>query len=463
MSLYKQLQEQLIKEYEPMTGSEYRTQMSKVKSKDKGVRKAVSHTLDKKKSKHTDHYKDHPDVKRANKYMSTEEKKNCGCGKDPCITYGKQEESVERDADFKMTKRVMPDGRVKMVKQGRKETEVSKKSSKEDEKDIQELSTDLINKVAKQRRINTGRALAKHDDRRDPEYKKAVKKQQRNVDLNFRAGARKIDKFRKSLSKEGADLRPVGKSSDYAKYAAQDKAKRLKKQAKEELSPDVKATMDSIKKQQKARKDAINKYTSKGQLPPAGTIAKSLTNESEMYDLMKKSADLRRQKRRQQQAAGAANLQKKVDKVGDALKKGSSYLRTKLGMKEEAELVEYKKRKIKDSGEEREHIIMQLRNAIDLKGRSKIQFATGRPQQIPLEHIRAALHVHDNVIKKSADKLRYMKAIEKSPQHLKRMTQGVLKGTPAMKTAKLRQSPKKPQRLSKSGIYFNPNWDSDGR
>ena len=105
MSLYKQLQEQLIKEYEPMTGSEYRTQMSKVKSKDKGVRKAVSHTLDKKKSKHTDHYKSHPDVKRANKYMSTEEK-NCGCGKDPCETYGKQEESVERDADFKMTKRV---------------------------------------------------------------------------------------------------------------------------------------------------------------------------------------------------------------------------------------------------------------------------------------------------------------------------------------------------------------------
>ena len=434
MSLYKQLQEQLIKEYEPMTGSEYRTQMSKVKSKDKGVRKAVSHTLDKKKSKHTDQHKNHPDVKRATKYMSTEEK-NCGCGKDPCETYGKQEESVERDADFKMTKRVMPDGRVKMVKQGRKETQVSKKSSKEDEKNMQELSTDLINKVAKKRRMNTSAALMKHGDRRDPDYKKAVKKQERNRSLTFRAGAKKIDKFSKALSKSIN---------------------------KEEVSPDVKATMDVIKKQQKARKDAINKYTSKGQLPPAGTIAKSLTNESEMHDLMKKSADLRRQKRRQQQAAGAAVLQKKVDKGVAAVKKGVSTVKKKLGLGEQ-QLVEYKKRKIKDSGEEREHIIMQLRNAIDLKGRSKIQFATGRPQQIPLEHIRAALHVHDNVIKKSADKLRYMKAIEKSPQHLKRMTQGVLKGTPAMKTAKLRQSPKKPQRLSKSGIYFNPNWDSDGR
>jgi len=33
----------------------------------------------------------------------------------------------------------------------------------------------------------------------------------------------------------------------------------------------------TIKKQQKARRDAINKYTRKGQLPPSGTIAKSMT------------------------------------------------------------------------------------------------------------------------------------------------------------------------------------------
>ena len=49
------------------------------------------------------------------------------------------------------------------------------------------------------------------------------------------------------------------------------------------LSPDVKSTMDSIKKQQKARRDAINKYTSKGQLPPAGTIAKSMSERTSKY------------------------------------------------------------------------------------------------------------------------------------------------------------------------------------
>ena len=41
--------------------------------------------------------------------------------------------------------------------------------------------------------------------------------------------------------------------------------------------------MDSIKKQQKARRDAINKYTSKGQLPPAGTIAKSMSERTSKY------------------------------------------------------------------------------------------------------------------------------------------------------------------------------------
>ena len=49
------------------------------------------------------------------------------------------------------------------------------------------------------------------------------------------------------------------------------------------LSPDVKSTMDMIKKQQKARRDAIHKYTSKGQLPPAGTIAKSMSERTSKY------------------------------------------------------------------------------------------------------------------------------------------------------------------------------------
>lgn len=89
-------------EEEKMTGSEYRQQIAKVKSKDKGVHKAVTHILDKQKSKHTKHYKDHPDVKRAKSYMKVgEENKNCGCGQDPCITYGTQKETTVMSGDKK--------------------------------------------------------------------------------------------------------------------------------------------------------------------------------------------------------------------------------------------------------------------------------------------------------------------------------------------------------------------------
>ena len=53
---------------EKMAGQEYRTQMSKVKSKDPAIRKAISNIYDKKPGKDVDH----PEVKAAKKYMKTE-------------------------------------------------------------------------------------------------------------------------------------------------------------------------------------------------------------------------------------------------------------------------------------------------------------------------------------------------------------------------------------------------------
>lgn len=53
---------------EKMAGQEYRTQMSKVKSKDPAIRKAISNIYDKKPGKDIDH----PEVKAAKKYMKTE-------------------------------------------------------------------------------------------------------------------------------------------------------------------------------------------------------------------------------------------------------------------------------------------------------------------------------------------------------------------------------------------------------
>lgn len=56
------------KNEEKMAGQEYRTQMSKVKSKDPAIRKAISNIYDKKPGKDIDH----PEVKAAKKYMKTE-------------------------------------------------------------------------------------------------------------------------------------------------------------------------------------------------------------------------------------------------------------------------------------------------------------------------------------------------------------------------------------------------------
>ena len=93
---------------------------------------------------------------------------------------------------------------------------------------------------------------------------------------------------RKKTRKESFSI--VFKEADgcwdgYKKAGMKKKGKKLVPNCVPEakLSPDVKSTMDSIKKQQKARRDAINKYTSKGQLPPAGTIAKSMSERTSKY------------------------------------------------------------------------------------------------------------------------------------------------------------------------------------
>jgi hypothetical protein len=125
------------KNEEKMAGQEYRTQMSKVKSKDPAIRKAISNIYDKKSVKDIDH----PEVKAAKKYMKTEA-------------------------------------------------------------NLQELSPELIKKVAHKRNVNVSMAGSEADyDRRDPDYQKAAQKQARNQKLRFSAGAKAANKIGKALSK----------------------------------------------------------------------------------------------------------------------------------------------------------------------------------------------------------------------------------------------------------------------
>ena len=145
----------------------------------------------------------------------------------------------------------------------------------QNEENINELSTDLINKVAKQRRINTHSAYTKHDDHRDPEYKKAAEKQKRNEKLTFSAGARKIGQFQKSLSKSlnkeervpgdnvKHQMRPKGMSAGeagkrkLAKVAQGDKNRKLANESEMKRLGDA---VSKLKKTSDEFKKASNRY-----------------------------------------------------------------------------------------------------------------------------------------------------------------------------------------------------------
>ena len=66
-----------------------------------------------------------------------------------------------------------------------------------------EISTELVKKVAHKRNQNVSMAGSKADyDRRDPSYKKAAEKQQKNQMLRFGRGAKAAGKIAKSLQKQ---------------------------------------------------------------------------------------------------------------------------------------------------------------------------------------------------------------------------------------------------------------------
>ena len=69
--------------------------------------------------------------------------------------------------------------------------------------EIDEVSNELVKKVANKRAINTSMALSKsHGDSRSPDYKDAAKKQSKNQMLRFHRGGRQAGKIIKSLEKQ---------------------------------------------------------------------------------------------------------------------------------------------------------------------------------------------------------------------------------------------------------------------
>jgi hypothetical protein len=89
-----------------------------------------------------------------------------------------------------------------VAKPGVTQFDRNRKPQKEEMDNIQELSPELVNKVAHKRNVNVSMAGSKADyDRRDPDYQKAADKQHRNQMLRFSAGAKAAKKIGKALSK----------------------------------------------------------------------------------------------------------------------------------------------------------------------------------------------------------------------------------------------------------------------
>jgi len=114
------------------------------------------------------------------------------------VRYHKEEvdvnEAIERKADSKMIMVKDPNtGRTILKRAPRKEIEIGK--GKMESVEVNELSNDLVNKVAKKRAIKVGSAMMKADgDRRDPEVQKTMAKKKANDSLRFSRGARQISK-----------------------------------------------------------------------------------------------------------------------------------------------------------------------------------------------------------------------------------------------------------------------------
>ena len=175
---------------EKMAGVEYYPRMKKHGKMSDAQKKAVTSVYDKKpvdKKMAGD-----PQVKRAQRYMKVEQAvreamKGMGdssmTGMDPSDATPKAELENERSKRLK-----------KMMQKPNKPKPMG-------EETVNEISSELIKKVRDKRAANVVKAYRKYDDYRSPEYKDAVKKSDRNRQLTFRAGAKKVNQFAKALSK----------------------------------------------------------------------------------------------------------------------------------------------------------------------------------------------------------------------------------------------------------------------
>lgn len=232
------------------------------------------------------------------------------------------------------------------------------------EEDVQEISTDLANRVTKQRKQNAAGPAQHHQFdmfKKETDKERAQQKLKRNKELRYARGARRIAQGRPGYGARINDEVQVdeyitGKQIRMAKGIAFDKRHK---------GGDY---TGAAKKMEKIKKGLSNH--------PAAKKALRQANESRLMSMQEVAGQRGRPKRGEDAASDS-------------------------------------------------HIIMQLRSAQDLGGKKDIKFRGNRTAQVHPKHIDKILKYHDHPSLKPVDKRRLRVAISKSHDHLKRVADAI--------------------------------------
>jgi hypothetical protein len=230
--------------------------------------------------------------------------------------------------------------------------------------EIDEISTELVKKVAHKRNVNVSMAGSKADyDRRDPDYQKAASKQDRNQKLRFNRGASAI---KKAGSKPfGEDVESVDEAGRWDNSST---GKRYR-----QMSPEEKAR---IAQKNRVMKNAKAVYSRNESVEEAMSPAERKVAAGKIFQM-------HQAKQRGKQAAKS-----------DAMKAAKSY---KTSDDSHLDAKPAEKPKGKRGHSETPHIVGQLRGVVDTQGNHKgVQFKDGSTKKVSADHAKKWLAKHDS-------------------------------------------------------------------
>ena len=296
--------------------------------------------------------------------------------------------------------------------------------------EIDEISTELVKKVAHKRAINTSMAGSKADyDRRDPDYQKAAAKQQKNQTLRFNRGAKAAGNIRKSLengmkkeevvleSEAYYDMKRAEKHAsndghDFHKLPEYDRGKDKPHKEKYRAMAQKNKHQDylSLKNEEVESVDEAGRWDNSS----TGRRYRSMSPEekkrlAQKNRVMKNAKAVYGRNESVEEAMSPAERKVAAGKIfqmhqakqrgkqaakSDAMKAAKSY---KTSDDSHLDAKPAEKPKGKRGHSETPHIVGQLRGVVDTQGNHKgVQFKDGSTKKVSADHAKKWLAKHDS-------------------------------------------------------------------